>query len=321
MLDRPELFHVFDSGKPCDKGFEHCCCHLKIQLQEGVGVPTVPEMETAEDQRSDRRRDRERKREQKRESEKANGKQAVRPHHAQKDVAIELLFSNEDLVIVDKPPHIETEKIIEGLQAEADLEGLGRKVVSCSRLDKNTSGCLLVPWHAEACKLLTVEFAEHRVAKVYWALAWGRAPAEGEVTAKLFLVENHTKYRVYVSPKGKPATTRFRTLATYLAPDDTSGGMASAQGVVTLLECYPVTGRTHQIRAHLEHIGHRIVGDTKYGKVHGIRDLAWCPRLFLHCRHTSGNYGPLPGRPFQAESPLRPDLAAVIAKLAMAPAR
>merc|ERR1712187_518770 len=75
---------------------------------------------------------------------------------------------------------------------------------------------------------------------------------------------------------------------------------------LSLVECRPLTGRTHQIRAHMAHRGWPLVSDTKYGKKQGIRDTQWCPRLFLHCLRLSYS-----GKEFafDVSDPLPPDLA------------
>jgi len=239
-------------------------------------------------------------------------------------ISLELLFSTCDVVIVDRAPCTRSEAVLKVLQDEADGEGRGRVVAACSHLDRGATGCLLVALHSNAARFLAAAQAEGHVRVIYQALVWGRLPADGEIRAKLLVAGSDAEHRAHVSPKGRPAITRFKSIAVYEAPSvgnsderRQESSVASADDgkhrkVVTLVECEPVTGHPDQVCAHLHHIGHRLVGDTKYGREAGARDLAWCPRLFLHCTGVEGQG--LSGH-FRAESPLRPDIAAVLDRL------
>ena len=80
---------------------------------------------------------------------------------------------------------------------------------------------------------------------------------------------------------------------------------------LTLLRVQPMTGRTHQIRAHMAHLGHPIIGDTKYNRTKRARQQRdWCPRMFLHAAHIA--FHDLAGRPVEAEAPLAPELRALL---------
>eukprot|EP00439_Symbiodinium_sp_Y106_P057532 s1409_g8.t1 len=144
----------------------------------------------------------------------------------------------------------------------------------------------------------------HSVFKRYLALCSGRVvDTRGQINAKLYISGFAEKYRAYVSPKGKESVTDFEVLAYLSRPCDAVGsqappacddlgravsayatGKAADKECYTLLACYPRTGRTHQIRAHLEFRGHPLVSDANYNPRGQVRrQFAWCPRLWLHC--------------------------------------
>jgi len=137
------------------------------------------------------------------------------------------------------------------------------------RLDKDTSGCLVLGRHAEALTRLGRLFAAGRVEKAYLAVvAGGPADDAGRIVAPLRKVKVPGMSKVVVDPEGKPAATRWRVLAR-------GGGIA-------LLELEPETGRMHQLRAHLAHLGVPILGDPIYA---GAPDPAL--RLHLHARRVA----------------------------------
>lgn len=141
------------------------------------------------------------------------------------------------------------------------------------RLDKETSGILLVAKTKESFEELQRQFKERKVNKTYTALVHGKvALSEGEINASVGRLP-WRRDRFGVLPDGRPAETNYKVLSRYSV--DTTD--------FTLLELAPKTGRTHQIRIHLKHIGHPIVADEFYaGRKTARHDRKWCPRLFLH---------------------------------------
>ncbi|CAK9059970.1 unnamed protein product [Durusdinium trenchii] len=231
-----------------------------------------------------------------------------------------------------------TEAELWALQEAYDRENLQRRVVSVSRLDRDTSGVLVCALGTEAAEVLTQQFKEHQVFKRYLALCTGRVePAEGEINAKLYISGFAEKYRAYVSPKGKPSVTFYEVLGVFRRTDAKTDAkapqlqevdelscalqgyakvteMAEAREEYSLLACYPGTGRTHQIRAHLQFKGYPIVSDANYSARGKVRpQFEWCPRLWLHCAQMS--LLDLEGQWQDWRAPLANDLQRVLRKL------
>ena len=167
------------------------------------------------------------------------------------------------------------------------------------RLDKETSGLLVVAKTINAFENLQSQFKERKVKKTYIALAHGEIePKEGEITASVGRLP-WRRERFGVLPGGREAVTKYKVISYYTLSANT----------YTLLRLMPQTGRTHQIRIHLKFIGHPIVGDEFYaGRKTARRDRLWCPRLFLHAKTLSFDH-PETGKRLNFESNLPFDLA------------
>lgn len=190
-----------------------------------------------------------------------------------------IVFEDQDLLIINKPPFIvvnraETQKDktlqdqIKGyLKFEGD--GIGGRAGIVHRLDKETSGLLVVAKTLSAFEKLQQNFKKREVEKKYLALVHGQVKVEeGVVEAPIGRnPKNRMKFAVVAS--GKAALTQFKVKKVYKN--------------YTMLEIYPKTGRTHQVRVHLAALGHPVVSDDLYaGRKRGRQDKKWCPRLFLH---------------------------------------
>jgi 23S rRNA pseudouridine1911/1915/1917 synthase len=142
------------------------------------------------------------------------------------------------------------------------------------RLDKDTSGVMVVARNQAAFAYLKSLFLEHRISKTYYAIVFG-VPKKGEGIIDLPIgIKNGTLKRSVQSKKmQKEAVTAYRVLKTFEAP-----GARGGQKGFSLLEVRPKTGRTHQIRVHLAHLGHAVVGDPIYGPE---REPPWASRLML----------------------------------------
>ena len=176
---------------------------------------------------------------------------------------LRLLFFDDDLIVLDKPAGLtvhpgagqSTGTLVHRLLARfpeiAGVGGPGRPGI-VHRLDKGTSGVLVVARTAETYRALTADFASRRVEKRYLAIVHGTPKVpRGTIEAA---IGRHTveRKRMTVRADGRPAATRYQTIAT-------AAGLA-------LLELELLTGRTHQIRVHLKHLRHPIVGDSTYGE-------------------------------------------------------
>ncbi len=194
---------------------------------------------------------------------------------------IPVLFEDEDLLIVNKPPHIPVHPggrylrntLINILKKQRKLDLL----ILSHRLDRETSGvCVLTKTHLAKDKVYW-QFFKSEVEKVYWALTWGRPkPASGVVDAALGTARPaQSRIRIKQVVGGadsKTARTKYHTLGTKMikAPHWEPPPWSSLEGItgpewpVSLVECRPQTGRTNQIRVHLGHVGAGILGDKLY---------------------------------------------------------
>jgi tRNA pseudouridine32 synthase/23S rRNA pseudouridine746 synthase/23S rRNA pseudouridine1911/1915/1917 synthase len=169
-----------------------------------------------------------------------------------------LLYRDALVLIIDKPAGINVHKGPSGGESLEDYFeqlrfGLPRPPALAHRLDRDTSGCLVLGRHPKALRKLGRIFSEGLAEKTYWALVHGAPNApEGYIDAALLKISSRQKgWRMVVDEKGQPSQTAWRL-------------MGSARGM-SWLELKPKTGRTHQIRAHCQHLGHPIVGDPIYG--------------------------------------------------------
>jgi 23S rRNA pseudouridine955/2504/2580 synthase len=161
-----------------------------------------------------------------------------------------ILFENEDYLVINKLPYLST---LDDRHEAQNILDLARQYTPdsqvCHRLDKETSGCLVIAKHPEAYRNIAIQFEDRKVNKVYHAVV------EGIHEYKDVLVDRNihatNKGIAKITKEGKSAQTIFNTLRTYYAH--------------TLVECKPITGRLHQIRVHLAQLKSSICGDEMYG--------------------------------------------------------
>lgn len=204
--------------------------------------------------------------------------------------APEIIFEDEVLLVLDKPSGWITnsanttsdQPVVEKWLAE-NFKFLIFNFKLCRhgivhRLDKETSGILLVAKTKEAFENLQSQFKERKVKKAYTALAHGRVkPDSGEINAPVGRLP-WRRDRFGVLAGGREAETRYKVIRYKVIRGEE----------YTLLELKPKTGRTHQIRIHLKYIGHPVVGDEFYaGRKTAREDRTRCPRLFLHASSIS----------------------------------
>ncbi len=166
------------------------------------------------------------------------------------------------------------------------------------RLDKETSGVLVIAKTKEAFEKLQSEFKSREVQKTYIALLHGKVePEEGRIEVTIGRLP-WRRDRFGVLAGGRESVTEYKVIKFYKG---NNGGH-------TLVEFSPKTGRTHQIRIHAKHIGHAIVGDEFYaGRKTARNDRKWCPRLFLHAAGIKFIH-PVTGKEVEFTSPLSRDL-------------
>ncbi len=183
---------------------------------------------------------------------------------APQPIAFAILYEDADLLVLDKPaglvvhpaPGNEDGTLVNALLAHCgdSLPGIGgeRRPGIVHRLDKDTSGVMVVAKSEPALAALSAAFAARDIDRAYLALVWGLPnPAAGDITGDIGRDPRERKRMAVVSRHGKPALTHYRTLA-------------QRDAALAWLECRLATGRTHQIRVHLAHIGHPVVGDPLY---------------------------------------------------------
>ncbi|MBS9524986.1 RNA pseudouridine synthase [Litoribacter ruber] len=161
-----------------------------------------------------------------------------------------ILFENADYIIINKPPYLST---LDDRHEAQNILHLAKMYTPdaqvCHRLDKETSGCLVIAKNQEAYRNIAIQFENRKVDKIYHAVAEGIHEYENLLVDRNLVATN--KGIAKINKEGKQATTYFNTLKTYYAH--------------TLIECRPVTGRLHQIRVHLAHLKSPICGDETYG--------------------------------------------------------
>jgi 23S rRNA pseudouridine1911/1915/1917 synthase len=232
-------------------------------------------------------------------------------------IPVRVVYEDADLLIIDKPsglvvhpaPGHPTGTLVNALLARGGggdyggIAGVQRPGI-VHRLDRDTSGLLMVARHDSAQASLMAQLKARRVKKTYLALVQGSvAAALGRVEAPIGRDPRH-RTRMAVVPDGRPAVTGYRVRERFAG--------------WTLLELDLVTGRTHQIRVHLDAIGHPVAGDPVYGTGTARRGPDGLSRLFLHAWRLE-LAAPGDGHLLRAEAPLPDELEAVLEELRAEP--
>lgn len=243
------------------------------------------------------------------------------------NIPLEIVYEDEALLIVNKPAGMVvhpgfnnyTGTLVNALAWHFDSLPTGKngpmRPGLVHRIDKDTSGLLVISKTEEAMASLAGQFYYHTIERKYQALVWGNVEQDiGTIEGNLGRnPRDRLQVMVFQNPdEGKPAITHYRVLQRF--------------HYVTLVECTLETGRTHQIRAHMKYIGHPIFNDTTYGGDAILKGTVFskyrqfiqncfeiCPRQALHAK-TLGFKHPVSGKSVFFESPLPEDFAALLAK-------
>lgn len=240
------------------------------------------------------------------------------------EIPLNILFEDDDLIVIDKPAGMVvhpghgnyTGTLLHGLKFHFEQQGL--KNISpflAHRIDKNTSGVLVIAKDETMLARLAKQFFDHSIERKYQALVWGDFDKpEGTIEGNLARNPKN-RLEMFVFPEGdvgKHAVTHYRLLERF--------------GYVSLIECQLETGRTHQIRAHMKYIGHPIFNDSRYGgdiilkgttftkyKQYVQNCFTMIPRQALHAKSLRFIH-PRSGESLYFESPLPEDFAGVVEK-------
>jgi 23S rRNA pseudouridine1911/1915/1917 synthase len=243
------------------------------------------------------------------------------------DIPLNILYEDMDVLVVNKPAGMVvhpghgnyTGTLVNGLawhfRENTKFATDDPRPGLVHRIDKNTSGLLVIAKNPEAKAHLGWQFFHKTTHRLYTALVWGTlAEKTGTITGN---IGRNPKDRLQMTvfpdgAEGKPAITHYRVL--------------ERLGYVTLVECQLETGRTHQIRAHMKHIGHPLFNDTRYGGSEILKGTSFakykqfvkncfdiCPRQALHAR-TLGFKHPVSGEELSFECPLPEDMELLIEK-------
>lgn len=244
------------------------------------------------------------------------------------DIPLDIVYEDRDVIVVDKPAGLVVHPgcgnytgtlvnaIAWHLRDDPDYDPNDPSVGLVHRIDKDTSGLLVVAKTPDAKTRLGLQFFNKTTRRRYNALVWGNVEAdEGRIEGNIAR-NPHDRLQMAVFPAGsdtgKPAVTHYRVLERF--------------GYVTLVECVLETGRTHQIRVHMRHIGHPLFNDARYGGDQILRGtqsgtytafvrncFAVCPRQALHAR-TLGFRHPRTGEEMDFSSPLPADMEELLGR-------
>jgi 23S rRNA pseudouridine1911/1915/1917 synthase len=230
---------------------------------------------------------------------------------ADADVDVPTVFEDTDVLVIDKPPGLVVHPgagnpdgtLVNGLLARyPEIASVGdpARPGIVHRLDKGTSGLLVVARTPRAYTSLVEQLSARTVSRGYTTLVWGHLDApHGVIDAPIARSDREPK-KMAVSSHGREARTHYEVMRAFTEPVATS-----------LLTCHLETGRTHQIRVHLAAIGHPVAGDDRY---RGQRAALRVGRPFLHASTLSFD-DPATGERVELTSPLPDDLASVLATL------
>lgn len=256
-------------------------------------------------------------------------------------IDLAILFEDEDLIVIDKPAGLVvhpgagnwTGTLVNALihHCGVSLSGIGgvRRPGIVHRLDKETSGVLVVAKNDLAHRALSDAFADHGrtgdLERAYHAVIWGILPRRAGIVDAPLGRSGTDRTKRAVVPEGRPDA---RNAVTHYQIVEKFGAKADATAFASLVECRLETGRTHQIRVHMAHVGHPLIGDQTYGRAFKTKanklpdDLKFVvgefPRQALHARLLQFRH-PRSGEILRFEAPYPPDFAELVEALRRLP--
>jgi 23S rRNA pseudouridine1911/1915/1917 synthase len=237
---------------------------------------------------------------------------------------LDILYEDSDILILNKAagmvvhpaPGHKQETMVNALLSHCgdSLSGVGgiKRPGIVHRLDKDTSGLMVVAKNDQAHQGLAAQFASRTLSRRYWALVWGLLPQRsGSIEGAIGRSPRNRQKMALVQRGGKPAQTFYTLQKTFIPAN-------APQHAITLIECVLATGRTHQIRVHLSAIGHPLVGDPVYGRKSKTKlwpeTITQFPRQALHAFQLQLQH---PGTQeiMTFNAPLPPDLQNLVEQL------
>lgn len=231
----------------------------------------------------------------------------------------DVLYQDDDMVAINKPEKWlvhrsaidkhETRFVLQTLRDQIE-----QAVYPVHRLDKPTSGVLLFALNSRSAKAIAQQFTEHRIDKRYLAICRGHITPCTRLNYPLIPKDDFKSKKPTKPKQAQSAETYFKCLERYELPVDID---RYPQSRYSLVEAKPVTGRKHQLRRHLKHLSHPIIGDPKYGKSNHNRyfaEVLAAPRLLLHCKRLVLRQ-PATQQLVSIEAPLKGDFAQLLATL------
>lgn len=240
------------------------------------------------------------------------------------DIALDIAYEDEHVIVVNKPaglvvhpaPGNPDHTLVNALLAHCgdSLRGIGGVLRPgiVHRIDKDTSGLMVAAKTEAAHAGLAAQFADHSISRRYLAAVWGTPrPPAGRIEGAIGRSPRNRKKMAVVARAGKPAVSRYKTEKQF-------GGLAS------LVSCRLETGRTHQIRVHMSHIGHPLIGDRLYGRVRRLSKtqgtvesralIEAFPRQALHAAHLGFRH-PVTDQRIALDAAVPADMAALLRAL------
>lgn len=234
------------------------------------------------------------------------------------EIPLDIVYEDGDLLVLNKPAGMVVHPaagnydgtLVNALLAHCTggLSGIGGVIRPgiVHRLDKDTSGLMVVAKNDEAHQALSAQFAVHSLERCYLALVWGMLlPPAGVVETQIGRSRSDRKKMAVVSSGGKRAETHYKTLKVF------------ESGAVSLVECSLKTGRTHQVRVHMTSLGHPLIGDKTYGRIpkgtahsDSLKRVAEFERQALHSYKMTFEH-PRTHKTMRFEIPLAPDMQAL----------